>query len=203
MGNCIEALALVAKTSGIDVPNDLKRSKSTKSSPSCQPALEALRMLTDACCAVATARHFSVRKLRRALRRLVRSAPFHELSLLSFGLLFVRQRVGGGAPVAELAERLGAGVAAGRRSTLAFDELVVRRVFGGRGVDAMARSMRAAMIRMLQTRPVCALAVNLQVMGGGGGGCRGLQLLFGMVIALLVFAGGGESAPHWRKGTAW
>ena len=128
-------------------------------------------MLTDACCAVAIARNFSLRKLRRALRHLalVRSAPFHEPSLLSFGLLFVRQRVGGGAPVAELAERLGAGVAAGRRGALAFDELVVRRVFGGRGVEAMARSMRAAMMRMLQTRPVCAFAVNLQVMGGGGG----------------------------------
>ena len=120
-------------------------------------------MFTDACCAVAIARHFSVRKLRRALRRLVRSAPFHEPSLLSFGLLFVRQRVGGGAPVAELAERLGAGVAAGRRGALAFDELVVRRVFGGRGVEAMARSMRVEMMRMLQTLPVCAYMVSLQV----------------------------------------
>ena len=54
-------------------------------------------MLTDACCAIAIARHFSVRKLRRALRRLVRRAPFHEPSLLCFGLMFVRQRVGGGA----------------------------------------------------------------------------------------------------------
>ena len=115
-------------------------------------------MFTDACCAVAIARHFSLRKLRRALRRLVRSAPFHEPSLLSFGLLFVRQRVGGGAPVAELAERLGAGVAATREGALAFDELVVRRVFGGRGVEAMAHSMRAEMMRMLQTRPVCAFA---------------------------------------------
>ena len=124
-------------------------------------------MFTDACCAVAIARHFSVRKLRRALRRLVRSASFHEPSLLSFGLLFVRQRVGGGAPVAELAERLGAGVAAGRRGALAFDELVVRRVFGGRGVEAMACSMRVEMMRMLQTGPVCALAVKLQVMDEG------------------------------------
>jgi hypothetical protein len=136
-------------------------------------------MLTDACCAVAIARHFSVRKLRRALRRLVRSAPIHEPSLLSFGLLFVRvfvrvrQRVGGGALVAELAERLGAGpgVAAGRRGALGFDELVVRRVLGGRWVEAMTRSMRAAMMRMLQTGPVCAFAVNLQVMGGGSRGC--------------------------------
>ena len=158
-------------------------------------------MLTDACCAVAIARHFSVRKLRRALRRLVRSAPFHEPSLLSFGLLFVRQRVGGGAPVAELAERLGAGVAAGRRGALAFDELVVRRVFGGRGVEAMARSMRAEMMRMLQTRPVCAFAVNLQVMGEGGGGCRGLQLLFRVLMVLLVFAGGGERPRRRRRGT--
>ena len=125
--------------------------------PCCAPSYNRYpcTMLTDACCcAVATARHFSLRKLRRALRRLVRSAPFHEPSLLSFGLLFVRQRVGGGAPVAELAERLGAGpsVASGRRSALAFDELVVRRAFGGRGVEAMARSMRAEMMRMLQTR---------------------------------------------------
>ena len=159
-------------------------------------------MLTDACCAVAIARHFSVRKLRRALRRLVRSAPFHEPSLFCFGLLFVRQRVGGGAPVAELAERLGAGVASGRRGALAFDELVVRRVFGGRGVEAMARSMRAEMMRMLQTRLVCAFAVNLQVMGEGGvGGCRGLQLLFGVLMVLLVFAGGGERPRRRKRGT--
>ena len=149
----------------------MKRTKSAKSSPPCPPALKAPRMFTDACCAVAIARHFSVRKLRRALHRLVRSAPFHEPSLLCFGLLFVRQRVGGGAPVAELAERLGAGpgVAAGRRGAPAFDELVVRRVFGGLWVEAMGRSMRVEMMRMLQTRPVCALAVNLQVMGWGGG----------------------------------
>ena len=50
-------------------------------------------MSADACCAVAIARRFSVRKLRRALRRLVCSASFHELSLLRFGLLFVRQHV--------------------------------------------------------------------------------------------------------------
>ena len=160
-------------------------------------------MLTDACCAVAIARHFSVRKLRRALRRLVRSAPFHESSLLCFGLLFVRQRVGGGAPVAELAERLGAGVAAGRRGALAFDELVVRRVFGGRGVEAMACSMRVEMMRMLQTRPVCAYAVNLQVMGWGGeGGCTGLKLLFGVLMVLLVFAGGGETPRRRKRGTS-
>ena len=163
-------------------------------------------MLTDACCAIAIARHFSVCKLRRALRRLVRSdglfvrsAPFHKPSLLCFGLLFVRQRVGGGALVAELAERLGAGVAAIPRGALAFDELVVRRVFGGRWVEAMARSMRTEMMRMLQTRPVCALAVNLQVMGGGGG-CRGLQELFGVLTVLLVFAGGGEWPPRRRRG---
>ena len=158
-------------------------------------------MFTDACCAVAIARHFSVRKLRRALHRLVRSASFHEPSLLCFGLLVVRQRLGGGAPVAELAERLGSGVAAGRGGAQAFDELVVRRVFGGRGVEAMARSMRAAMMRMLQTPPVCAFAVNLQVMGGGRGCCRGLQLLFGVLMVQLLFAGGGERPRRRRRGT--
>ena len=48
----------------------------------------------------------------------------------------------------------------------------------------MARSMRTEMMRMLQTRPVCAFAVNLQVMGGGRRGwmgCRELQLLFGVL----------------------
>jgi hypothetical protein len=78
-------------------------------------------MLTDACSAVALARHFSFCKQRRTLRRFVHCASFHEVLLLCFGLLLVRQRLGGGAPVAELAERLGAGVAAGRRGALAFD----------------------------------------------------------------------------------
>ena len=52
-------------------------------------ALEALGMFADACCAVAIARHFSLRKLRRALHRLARSASLHERWLLCFGLLFV------------------------------------------------------------------------------------------------------------------
>ena len=120
-------------------------------------------MLADVCCAVAFARRVSLRKMRRALRHLVRSASLHLVSLFCFGLLFLRQRLGGGALVAVLAERLGAGVAAGRRGALAFDELVVRRVFGGRGVEAMGRSMRAEMMRMLQTLPVCAYMVSLQV----------------------------------------
>ena len=124
-------------------------------------------MLADVCCAVAIARrvslHTHTRKMRRTLRHLVRSASLHLVSLFCFGLLFLRQRLGGGALVAVLAERLGAGVFASRSGALSFDELVVRRVFGGRGVEAMARSMRVEMMRMLQTLPVCAYMVSLQV----------------------------------------
>ena len=162
-------------------------------------------MFNDTCCAVAIARHFSLLKLRRrrVARRLIRSAALHEVSLLCFGLLFVRKRLGGGAAVAELAERLRAGVAMGRGGALPFDELIVRRVFGGQNIGAMVRDMRAEMVRMVQARQVGAFMAGLQVicyLRGGGGWV--LWLVFGALMAAFVFVQAearcrlaGEGAP--------
>lgn len=113
-------------------------------------------MYVDACSAVATTIHFSRLKRRLALRRLVSGSSIHKVSMLSFGLLFVRQRFGGGALVAKLAKNL------------SLDkeqyEILVRRVFGGRTAQTVLRSMRAEMILMLQMRPVCAFMDALQVL---------------------------------------
>jgi len=161
-------------------------------------------MFNDTCCAVAIARHFSLLKLRRrrVMRRLFRSVPLHEVSLFCFGLLFFRQRLGGGAPVAELAERLRAGVAVGRGGALPFDELVVRRVFGGLNVQSMVRKMRSEMMRMMQAQPVDAYMVGLQViyeLGDGGLMGVGLRLFFGALMA--AFIAGGSEMPTRRRGS--
>jgi hypothetical protein len=164
-------------------------------------ALEALGMFADACCAVAIARHFCLRQLRRALHRLVRSASLYERSLLSFGLMFVRRRLGGGAQVAALAVALGARVSASRGGATAFEELVARRVFGGCWVQAIVRSMRAEMIRMQQSKPVCAFLLDLQVMVhcacGGGYCCCLCNRFLCSANGAFVFAGGGAK-PHRR-----
>ena len=113
-------------------------------------------MNADACSAVATAFHFSRPKRRLALRCLVSGSSIHKVSMLSFGLLFVRQRFGGGALVAKLAENLSL--------DKKHHEILMRRVFGGPVAQAILRSMRAEMIYMLQMRPVCAFTAALQVL---------------------------------------
>jgi hypothetical protein len=116
---------------------------------------EELYMNADACSAVATTFHLSSPKRRLALRGLVSGSSIHKVSILSFGLLFVRQRFGGGALVAKLAESLS--------SNQKHHGILMRRVFGGRAAQAISRSMRAEMIHMLQMRPVCAFVAILQV----------------------------------------
>jgi hypothetical protein len=157
-------------------------------------------MFADACCAVALARQLCLRQLRRALHRPARSASLDERLLLSFGLVFVRRRLGGGAHVAALAVALGAGVSASRGGATAFEDLVARRVFGGCWVQAIVSCMRAEIIRMQQSKPVCAFLLDLQVMvhcvcGGGGDCCCLCNRFLCSANGAFVFAGGGAK-PH-------
>jgi hypothetical protein len=94
---------------------------------------------------------------------LKRSAPTFFDALACFGLQFVRRRVGGCALAATLTTRLGAGVNPTRRGVQRFDEVILRRVFGWRFMDALARNASDEMARMLW-RPSCPFMVSIQVM---------------------------------------
>lgn len=93
---------------------------------------------------------------------LKRSAPTLFDALACFGLQFVRRRVGGCALAATLTVRLGAGMNPTRTSVQHFDEAILRRVFGWRFMDALARSASDEMARMLR-RPSCPFMVSIQV----------------------------------------
>jgi hypothetical protein len=125
-------------------------------------------MLYDACRAVAIARHFTLSKLQRLLPSLVCNASFHRASLLCFGLLFVRKRLGGAALVAELVKRLLAGGPDQRAAS------IMNRVYGARGVHVVVRRMRAGMSRMLHTHPICSFGARLQVEASIWLGCAWL-----------------------------
>ena len=127
-------------------------------------------MLSDACRAVAIARHFTLSKLQRLFPSLVCNASFHRASLLCFGLLFVRKRLGGAALVAALVKRLLAGDP-DRQQRAA---IVMNRVYGARGVHVVVRRMRAGMSRMLHTHPICSFGARLQVEASIWLGCAWL-----------------------------
>jgi len=131
-------------------------------------------MLADACHAVSIQREFAFSTLRRSLvrraaKRIKRVFHYYsyDVSFLCHGLLFSQKRLGGGALVEVLAERLGASVAP--LHVPPFEELLLKRVFGGRVVQSIADAMRADTRRMLQLRPVGAFMAALQVTVGGVG----------------------------------
>ena len=131
-------------------------------------------MLADTCHAVSIQREFAFRKLRRSLIRRTAKRMKHvfayysyDVSFLCHGLLFGQKRLGGGALVEVLAERLGAFVASNH--VRPFEELVLMRVFGGRAVQSITVAMQADTRRMLQLRPVGAFMAALQVTAEGLG----------------------------------
>ena len=82
-------------------------------------------------------------------------------ALLCFGLQSIRRRLGSCALVAMLTAKLTARLTLRREQH--FDEAVLRRVFGGRIIDAIAGSARAEMLRMLHARALCPFMVTVQV----------------------------------------
>ncbi len=93
---------------------------------------------------------------------LKRAAPKVYDILLCFGLHFIRQRVGGIALAVTLSAKLGIVNSTGR-SVQRFDEAILRRVFGRRLMDAVARSASDEMSRLLAARPPCPFMVSMQV----------------------------------------
>ena len=87
----------------------------------------------------------------------------HQPSMLSLALVFLKKRLAGCAWAAELAARM---LPKGSAATRAFHRVIMRRVFGGRGSEAIACSVRAEVSRMFHARPMCKYAVDLQVSAG-------------------------------------
>jgi hypothetical protein len=100
---------------------------------------------------MAIALNFSRHQLKRC--KISIFPRIHQWTLLSFVLAFFKRRLGGGASVAALASRvtLYDGSAAARRR--AFNDRVMRRVFGGAGANIIAGSARSEMSRMLHEGP--------------------------------------------------
>jgi hypothetical protein len=120
------------------------------------------------CCgAIISGRHFSLRKLCRLVHRKCRPRYVSASVFLPFALMFLRQRFGGGALVAELASRLGAFSVTTVRAR-SFGELIMNRVFGQRLIETIAYAIRADMIRMLQVAPLCKFMSDIQVIAFEG-----------------------------------
>ncbi len=114
----------------------------------------------------------------------------HRWTLLSFVLAFLKPRLGGGAAVAALATRIAHGT---RRGKIYFNDLILRRVFGGVGADITARSARTELSRMLLEGPpvgvymkeiqvarpcVCAAFVYIWVVSDRGMGSMADEFVF-------------------------
>ena len=54
-----------------------------------------------------------------------------------------------------MAEQLASKMSGGASASRSFDNVIARRVFGGRGSDAIARSVRGEISRMFHARPIC------------------------------------------------
>ncbi len=93
---------------------------------------------------------------------LKRAAPALFDTLLCFGLHFIWRRLGSCALLATLTARLCNGRGPSRRCGQHFDEAILRRVLGGRFVEAIARSAMDDMSRMLGAQVICPFMVSLQ-----------------------------------------
>jgi len=100
---------------------------------------------------MAIALNFSRQQTKRC--KIFIPSRIHQWTLLSFVLAFFKRRLGGGATVAALATRvtLYDGSAAARRD--AFNDRIMRRVFGGVGANIISGSARSEMSRMLHEGP--------------------------------------------------
>ncbi len=86
--------------------------------------------------------------------------PSYEDSLVSLAMRFFRKSIGSSAVITVLALKLRAGFGA----AYAIDQLILKRVMGGRLVESIESRMRAKIVHMLKNdRPVPTLMYNLQV----------------------------------------
>jgi hypothetical protein len=91
----------------------------------------------------------------------------YHVSLVGFGLGFLKRRCGGSGLAAALAYRMTAVGTASRKSKL-FGDTIMNRVLGGRLSESIARSARGELSRNLYRRPMCKYMSALQVMPSRG-----------------------------------
>jgi hypothetical protein len=86
----------------------------------------------------------------------------YDVSMVSFGLSFIKKRLGG----CSLTEKLASRMTRGSSATAAARSFVniMKRVFGGRGSEVVARSVREELGRLIHKRPMCKYMSSLQVM---------------------------------------
>lgn len=89
-------------------------------------------------------------------------SSMYDVSMVSFGLLFIKKRLGG----CSLTEKLASRMTRGSLATVAARSFVniMKRVFGGRGSEVVARNVREELGRLIHKRPMCKYMKILQVM---------------------------------------
>ena len=83
----------------------------------------------------------------------------YDVSMLSFGLVLLKKRIGGSALVAQLVSKM-----TGHAAASSFNDIIMRRVLGCLGSESVARTVRAEISRMVHQRPICKYMSTLQVM---------------------------------------
>jgi hypothetical protein len=88
-------------------------------------------------------------------------SPVYAMSMVGFGMLFIKKRFGGGALTATLASKMLKNAPADSASP--FLSIIMKRVFGGRGSEAIGHSVRQELRHMIYQQPVCTYMRSLQV----------------------------------------
>ena len=84
----------------------------------------------------------------------------YDVSMLSFGLVLLKKRIGGSALAAQLVSKM----MGGHATASSFNDIIMRRVLGCLGSESVARNVRAEISRMVHQRPICKYMSTLQVM---------------------------------------
>jgi hypothetical protein len=88
-------------------------------------------------------------------------SPIYAMSMVGLGISFIKKRFGGSALTAALASKMLKGAAPGSASP--FLSTIIKRLFGGRGSEVIAHSVRKELGHMVYQRPVCKYMSSLQV----------------------------------------
>ncbi len=88
----------------------------------------------------------------------------YHVSLVGFGLGFLKRRSGGSGLAAALASRMTAAVTRKSRSVIHLGDAIMHRVLGGRLSESIARSVRGELSRNMYRRPMFKYMSALQVM---------------------------------------
>ena len=88
-------------------------------------------------------------------------SPIYAMSMVGFGISFIKKRFGGSAMAATLVSKMLKSAPAGTASP--FLSIIMKRVFGGRGSELIAHRVRKELGDMIYQQPVCMYTSSLQV----------------------------------------